>query len=109
MPAAAVLRISPLRPVLRIGRGCSRGQMSHYALLGVEPSADAAQVRAAYRKQAVKFSPDREPERFAPHRQRACPIASGGRCRRPTSLCAAAFRLRLVAARLSLSTLVANA
>jgi trans-2-enoyl-CoA reductase len=65
VPAAAVLRISPLRPVLRIGRGCSRGQMSHYALLGVEPSADAAQVRAAYRKQAVKFSPDREPERFA--------------------------------------------
>ena len=39
--------------------------MSHYALLGVEPSADAAQIRAAFRKRAVELSPDRQPERFA--------------------------------------------
>ncbi len=39
--------------------------MSHYALLGVEAGSDAAQIRAAFRKQAVKLSPDREPERFA--------------------------------------------
>lgn len=39
--------------------------MSHYALLGVEPAADAAQIRAGFRKQAVKLSPDRHPERFA--------------------------------------------
>jgi curved DNA-binding protein CbpA len=48
--------------------------MTHYELLRVDPRADAATIRAAYRRLAKRFHPDRDP---TPDGHRAMVLING--------------------------------
>lgn len=54
------------RPVFFFDRGFAAGSAGAgedlYAVLGVQPGASAAELKAGYRKQALKWHPDRHPE-----------------------------------------------